>query len=100
MITINPEALRQLQTALNDFNQSAIEAAMAVSSAIEQAALNFFNAGQRTLTVTERLERFGLFAVDPHELSPEGRWEYQKWVLSAPYRWAQRVCHSVWPRGA
>lgn len=40
------------------------------------------------LTVTQRLEIGGWHAVDPHELTPDERWEYQRWVMSAPARWA------------
>lgn len=32
-------------------------------------------------------------SVDPGELSTEGLWEYQKWVLCAPLRWSRRLMH-------
>ncbi len=41
-------------------------------------------------SIQQRLDEDGWQSIDSHELSPEDRWVYQKWVWSAPKRWWSR----------
>ncbi len=104
------EALQQVKSAINEFNMvvvqaanALVQAAVAMSQEIVQwtvEALDFSLSAlavieqTHELSVTEQLEQFGLFAVDPMKLSGEDLWQYQKWILTAPLRWVKRVFHS------
>lgn len=83
------------ERAIPNFNK-AVNALNALTEGINEALRDFnFNLDvdhvkPRKLTVTEKLERYGPSAVDPYTLTPEARWEYQRWILSAPARAVQR----------
>ncbi len=70
-------------------NPAFAEYSRTVMRAVEMIADELRRIREGRLTVTERLQLGGWQAVDPHELTPDERWEYQRWILTAPARWVR-----------
>lgn len=99
---MDPAAVARAAKVMQQLSDNLNQAMFGVSEAIGVFSRNFhddvldaFNHAlshiHRQRTIEERLNIFGWQDVDPHELSPEERWEYQRWIMAAPARWVRRL---------